>query len=243
LRFGDPLRDAQTSRRFTAWALAAVGLSALALSALHGRAGSAVAQTRNAAQEEDEARKAEGAGVVKVPVINAKPLEDLLVAGKGLLDQGKLGADTALDLKATAELNADGTLKAETYRIEGASDENVLALARQGIDAVSRSRILSVLGGAKTASFRLTLDAANVSLRIACEMPSELEADKIAQGYSMLLTLARQAKKGTQEAELYSGMRFASDGKLFDFRFDMPREQAGKIFADALAKRAAREGH
>src|ERR1043165_6351697 len=78
------------------------------------------------AQAEME-KMAKDHGVDMVPVVNTKPFEDIAVKGKELIDQGKLDLkNTAIEVTATAALNEDGTLKADTVQINclTTSDKN-----------------------------------------------------------------------------------------------------------------------
>jgi hypothetical protein len=72
-------------------------------------------------------------------------------------------------------------------------------------------------------------------------MPSEDEAKKNADGYAALVAIGRLAKRGTNEGELYNNVNFNNDGKRFTMSFEMPKDAAGKMIADMLAKKAAKE--
>ena len=193
--------------------------------------------------EEDMDRVAKANGIERPPEINTKPFEDIAIKGKELIDQGKLDLkNSTLDVTATAERNEDGTLKPETVKIEGlAGDENMSLLAQQLVTALSQSKVLVVLKGAKDVRMALKLDQQNVSIKVSSEMPSEDEAKKNADGYAALVAIGRLAKRGTNEGELYNNVNFNNDGKRFTMSFEMPKEAAGKMIADMLAKKAAKE--
>ncbi len=173
--------------------------------------------------------------------INTKPFEDIAVKGKELFDQGKLNLSSAIEVSATAELNEDGTLKPETVKLNWvtASDENTAALAQQLVTALSQSKVLVVLKGAKTVTMALTLDQQDVSVKVMGELPDEGVAKKTADGYTTLVAIGRMAKKGTNEGELYNNLNFTNDGSRFTMSFVMPKDAAGKMIADMLAKKAA----
>ena len=102
--------------------------------------------------EEDMDRVAKANGIERPPEINTKPFEDIALKGKELIDQGKLDLkNSTLDVTATAERNDDGTLKPETVKIDWGStrDENMSLLAQQLVTALSQSKVLVVLKGAK----------------------------------------------------------------------------------------------
>jgi hypothetical protein len=189
-----------------------------------------------------QGQKPEGDAAPRRPSIYVKPFEDVALWGKELVEQGKLGADTTVDASATAQRTADGGLRPESVKVEwhDAPDETVAALAHQLLRAFSESRVLSALEGVKGVRLALKLDRQDVSVQVACEMPSEAEATKYEQGYGLLATAARISRKGTDEGRLFEGLRFSSEGKMFKMSFEMPRAEAARMIADALAKRAAK---
>ena len=178
-------------------------------------------------------------GVDMVPKVNTKPFEEIAIKGKELFDQGKLNLSTAIEVTATAERNEDGTLKPETVKLNWVttSDESTNELAQQLITALSQSKVLLVLKGAKEVRLALKLDQENVSVKVMSDLPSEDEAKKTANGYATLVGFGRLAKKGTNEGELYNNLNFASEGKQFTMSFEMPKAAAGKMIADMLQKK------
>jgi hypothetical protein len=198
----------------------------------------------SAAQESKPVEGQDGAAVRRPPEINVKPFEDIALEGKKLVEQGRLGPDSTLDLSVTAELNDDGTLKPETVKIDGAaSDDSVDVLARQFVRALSQSKVFGILSeeGAKAVRLTLRLDRQNAFFEAASEMPSEDEAARMARGYDVLSHVASVTKRGTSEGELYNAIKFSNDGRQFIMTFEMPKDAAAKIIADLLARKAAKE--
>jgi hypothetical protein len=187
-------------------------------------------------------KMAQELGVDLVPEINTKPFEEIAVKGKELIDQGKLDLkNTVIEVTATAERNDDGTLKPETVQLNWVttSDENTNALAQQLITALSQSKVLLVLKGAKDVRLALKLDQQTVSVKVMSDLPSEDAAAKSAKGYAVLVAVGRLKKRGTNEGELFNNLKFNSEGKQFTMSFEMPKDAAGKMIADMLAKKAA----
>lgn len=180
-------------------------------------------------------------GVDMVPKVNTKPFEEIAVKGKQLFDQGKLNLNTSIEVTATAERNDDGSLNPDTIKLTWVttSDESTNELAQQLITALSQSKVLLVLKGAKEVRLALKLDQEKVSVKVMSDLPSEDEAKKTADGYATLVGFGRMAKKGTNEGELYNNLNFASEGKQFTMSFEMPKAAAGKMIADMLQKKAA----
>jgi outer membrane biosynthesis protein TonB len=190
-------------------------------------------------------RIAKESGIARPPGnINTKPFEDIAVKGKELFDQGKLNLDSVIDVTATAALNEDGTLKEETVKLDWktASDQNTADLAQQLITAMSQSKVLVILKGAKDVRISLKLDQQNVKIEVLSDLPNADEAMKTALGCSALVAIGRSAKKGTNEGVLYDNLKFDSDGKQFAMNFEMPKDAAGKMITEMLAKKAGKPG-
>lgn len=202
--------------------------------------------TPNEAQRQADAemdRVAKEMGIVRPPGnINTKPFEDVAVDGKKLIDEGKLDLkNSTIALTAIVERNEDGTLK-DGFKIEGAAENERLALlSQQLITALSQSKVLVMLQGAKVVRIGLKLDEQNVSITVESELESADIAEKSAMGYAFLVGLGRNAKKGTNEAELYNNLKFKNEGKQFTMSFEMPKEAAGKMITEMLANKAAKE--
>ena len=149
--------------------------------------------------EEEMARIAKENGIARPPGnINTKPFEDIAVKGKELFDQGKLNLNSAIDVTATGTLNEDGTLKPETVNIDWGTtpgDQNTADLAQQLITAMSQSKVLVVLKGAKDVRISLKLDQQTVKIAVMSDLPTEDEAMKTALGCSALVAIGKQAKK------------------------------------------------
>ena len=193
--------------------------------------------------EAEMERIAKENGIARPPGnINTKPFEDIAVEGKKLFDQGKLNLDSVIDVTATGELNEDGTLKPETVKLNWvtASDENTAALAQQLFTAMSQSKVLVIIKDAKNVTISLKLDQQTVKIAVMSDLPSEAEAMKTALGCSALVAIGRSAKKGTNEGVLYENLKFDSAGKQFAMNFEMPKDAAGKMISEMLAKKAGK---
>ena len=196
--------------------------------------------------EAEMERIAKESGIARPPGnINTKPFEDIAVKGKELFDQGKLNLNTAIDVTATGALNEDGTLKPETVKIDWGPtpyDPNTADLAQQLITAMSQSKVLIVLKGAKDVRISLKLDQQTVKIAVMSDLPTEDEAMKTALGCSALVAIGRNAKKGTNEGVLYENLKFDSAGKQFAMTFEMPKDAAGQMIKEMLAKKANKSG-
>jgi hypothetical protein len=200
--------------------------------------------------EEEMARIARESGIARPPGgINTKPFEDIAIKGKELFDQGKLNLNSGIEVTATGALNEDGTLKPETVQLHWvtASDENMAALAQQLLTAMSQSKVLVMLKNEKGAmpegvNISLKLDQQTVKIVVQTNMQTEDEASKAAIGFAGMVALGRMVKQGKDEAILYENIKFDSAGKQFSMNFEMPKDAAGQMIKEMLAKKANKAG-
>jgi hypothetical protein len=198
-------------------------------------------ERKKAEAQMEEVEKTTG---VKRLRINPKPWVDLASEGKQLFDEGKLNLSSAVDVSATAERAADGKLKPESVNVtwnKPPTDPTTEQLARKVITAVSESEMLVTLDGAKAVLMSLKLDEKEVAIVIANEFASAGEAEKFANGYAGLLLAARIARSGTEDAELYKNVKVTQNERQLVITFKMPKEAAGRMLADILSKKAAKD--
>lgn len=178
---------------------------------------------------------------VKRPDINKKPFEDFALEAKKLYDAGKVDLSSAVEVNATGPVMEDGTLDPALTKLEwvSAQNENNAVLAQMLLTAISQSKTFSNLEGAKVVNMSLKLDSEKISINILSDLPTEADAKTKAEAYAGMVLLARFARSGTNEGELYKGLKFNYEGKQFKMSFEMPRDAAGKILGEVLAKQAA----
>lgn len=190
---------------------------------------------------EAEIAKIEKETGVKRPNINKKPFEDFAAEAKKLYDEGKVDLNSSVEATATGPVMEDGTLNPETTQVTWATagNENNQKLAQMLLTAISQSKMFANLEGAKVVTMSLKLDNEKISISVLSDLPTEQDAKMKAEGYAGMVLLARISKGGTNEGELYKGLKFNYDGKQFKMSFEMPRDAAGKILGEVLAKQAA----
>jgi hypothetical protein len=194
------------------------------------------------AEEEAELDKiAEENGIKRPPKINEAPFVDIGLEGKKLFDEGKLDLHSAVEVMATAQINPDGTLDDVQTKWVTVSDENTEMLARKLLTAISQSKVLGLLEGAKEVNMALKLDQQNVSVRVTTDMASAQDATKYATGLGLILWKVRSYKAGTDEGELYNSLKFSNEGNQFTMSFEMKKEDAGRIITAMLTKKAAKD--
>jgi hypothetical protein len=194
------------------------------------------------AAEEEMNRVAQQYGVER-PKVNPEPFQDLAKKGKEMYDAGKLDVNSHVDVTATAERNPDGTFKPESVNIKwGTTNDPAMAeLAQHLVTALSQSKVLGLLKGGPAVQMALKLDQQNISVRIANEFPTEESAGQQVEGYALLLAAARLTRGGTDEGELYKNLKVTREGKQFVMTFEMPKDTAGKMIVEMLARKAAKD--
>lgn len=190
---------------------------------------------------EAEIAKIEKETGVKRPNINKKPFEDFASEAKKLYDEGKVDLSSGVEVTATGPVMEDGTLDPATTQMKwvSAENENNAKLAQMLLTAISQSKTFANLEGAKVVTMSLKLDDEKISISILSDLPTEADAKTKAEGYAGMVLLARISKGGTNEGELYKGLKFNYEGKQFRMSFELPRDAAGKILGEVLAKQAA----
>lgn len=179
-------------------------------------------------------QQAAAAQVKRPPRINKRPFVDLLAKAKNMADRGELTLDGTIVMTIEADRREDGTL--ENVRITSAQTTNraLYTLAEEFVQALSASRALAFLEGAKRLRMTLRLDQRMLSVRASTEVESAERAAEMARGYSGLLLIERMRKRGSDEALIWNSTSISSQGKLVLVRFEMPREVAGQIVAKQL---------
>ncbi len=86
----------------------------------------------------------------------------------------------------------------------------------------------------------LKLDQQTVKIAVLSDLPTEDEAMKTALGLSTMVAIGRSAKKGTNEGVLYENLKFDNQGKQFAMNFEMPKDAAGKMITEMLAKKVGK---
>lgn len=194
-----------------------------------------------AALAQDAEREAAEKRGARPRTINVKPFEDIAQKGEEMFRRGELDLSRDVELEATAELNADGSLKPETVVVQGSSgDARLLELGQPLISAISQSKVLAFLDGAKSVRLTLKLDRQTLRVAVAADLESEDRAMQLAEGYGLLLQTARRVKQGTEEGKLYDGLSVATQGRRFQISFEMPKEDAGRMIAEMFARKRRR---
>ena len=204
--------------------LGAVALSILPASALAGSSRLRSTQTQD--QANDEAKR---------PVkVNGRPFRALLFKARRLKDEGALDLSRTLAVTIEADRNTDGTI--ENVAITGASSSAGLeALTAEFVDALSESRALSFLEGARHVLMDFRLDPTTLAANLSTEVESDAHAARQARAYNALLVVARLSKRGQPVEAVYNNMTVSANGKQLAFKLEMSREAAGNLLLKQIS--------
>lgn len=185
---------------------------------------------------EEAERIAKEANVEKFPVINTKPLTDLLKQGKQLKDAGEIDLSGTLEMEVEADRQEDGRLTNVVVTGAAASNTKLVQLSKDFIAAISDSKVLAALKGTRHLKMKLKLDDKEISVRVLTEMASADEASIMSNGYNGLLWIGAQTKKGKDEEAIFKSVRIASEAKQVVLTFSMPRKAASELLSKMIKK-------
>jgi hypothetical protein len=188
---------------------------------------------------EEAERLAKEAGVQKFPPINTRPFEDLLKEGKRMRDAGEINLEGTVELTVEADRQDDGRLTNVEITGGAASDEKMKHLAKEFVAALSDSKVLAVLEGAKHLQMKLKLDDKQIDVRVASDMASAAEASTKANGYSVMLWAGKKLKEGKDEEQIFNSVKVAAEEKQIVLTFNMPRKDAGALVSKLINKNVA----
>jgi hypothetical protein len=186
---------------------------------------------------EEAERMAKEAGTEKFPTINTKPFEDLLKQGKQMKDAGEIDLSGTLEMTVEADRQEDGRLSNVTVKPGAtASNPKLVQLASDFIAALSDSKVLAALKGTKHLVMKLKLDDQQVDVNVTSDMASADEATRMANGYSLLLFIGKQGKKGKDEEKIFDSVKVSNEASQIVLTFQMPRKDAGDLLSKLLKK-------
>ncbi|HEV2707331.1 MAG TPA: hypothetical protein VGV59_15530 [Pyrinomonadaceae bacterium] len=163
------------------------------------------------------------------PRINGKPFKDLLAKWYERKDELNLNGTVNITLEADRE--ADGTLVNMVMTGGSASDPLMKEIAKDVVAALSASRALAFLEGARHLKMTLTLDQRKLAVVADTSVESADKASAMANVYSLGITYQRYKTSGKDEGEVWKNTRVRSQGNQILISFEMPRETAGTLLA------------
>jgi hypothetical protein len=178
--------------------------------------------------------------------VNVRPLKDWLARANLLRQQGKLELTSNIEITIAAKLGTDCKLS-EANVIQKAGDERLLEVAKDLVSAIGDSGMLSFLRDpakvqditklecdAMPLQLTIKLDQKEITATVQSEADSPARAEKMATGYSGLLSVGQLLKRGKDEEMLYKSTKVTSEGKNVFVNFSMPRQTAGELIKKQL---------
>lgn len=162
--------------------------------------------------------------------VNLRPLKDVLETAKQMVAKNEISLTDTIELTVEADRKDDGTLENLKWG-KAVGDPEAFKLAEQFVNALSQSQVLLFLKDTRHMMMTLTLDQQNVKVSVMTEADTEARAAQISLGYQTMIGIARGAKKGTDEGEIFNNMNVASAGRQVTMDFKMSREVAGAMLA------------
>jgi hypothetical protein len=186
------------------------------------------------AQEEKDKRAAfdqaaEQNKIKSPPRINGKPFKDILA--KWYERKDELNLDGTVNITLEADREPDGTLVNMEMTGGSASDPLMKEIAKDVVAALSASRALAFLEGARHLKMTLTLDQRKLSVVADTSVESADKATAMANVYSLGITYQRYKTSGKDEGEVWKNTRVRAQGNQILISFEMPRGTAGTLLA------------
>ena len=159
--------------------------------------------------------------------VDSRPLRELLSKVRRMRERGELNLDGPASLAVEGDLNEDGTLSNQTFSFAG--DESLRGLAGEIAQSLQESRAYSLLHGARRVRLTLALDGQSFNARADADADTAERAERMSQGYGVLLNLARLSKKGRPEAVVFNNLTVSANGKRLSLNLDLTREALGNL--------------
>jgi hypothetical protein len=196
--------------------------------------------TEQAQKELEAASKKTGIALPEEGEINKAPFRDLAEYATGLRDQKKLDFDKPFEVTIDTSLDKNGKLvNANVTRKSG--DDTLVDLGKRLVSAMNDSGVLFYLKklnedkpGTRV-SFTIKQEATEVVAIVESEASSADSANKLARGFSLMMTLGADSRKGHDEEVLLKNTKVSADGNKVVFKLTMPREEAVEIVKKGMA--------
>lgn len=193
-----------------------------------------------AQKELEAASKKTGIELPQEGEINKAPFKDLAEYATSLRDQKKLDFDKPFEVSIDTALDKDGKL-VNPIVSRKSGDETLVDLGKRLVAAMNDSGVLFYLKklnedkpGTKV-SFTIKQEANEVVAIVESEASSIDSANKLARGFSLMMTLGADSRKGHDEEVLLKSTKVSADGNKVVFKLAMPRQDAVDIVKKGMA--------
>ena len=174
----------------------------------------------------EEASKNTGIELAKEGEVNKKPFKDLAAFATELKNKGQLDFEKAFEVTIETELDKDGKLvNPHTSRQVG--DATLVDLGGRLVAAMNDSGILFYLKkinedkpGTKVV-FNIKQNGTEVVATVESEVATTDSARQLSKGFSLMLALGADSRKGKDEEALLKNTKVSADGKKVVFSLTM----------------------
>ena len=196
--------------------------------------------TEQAQKELEAASKKTGIAIPEEGVINKAPFRELAVFATELKDQKKLDFNKPFEVSIDTSLDKEGKL-VNPVVTRKSGDDTLVDLGKRLVAAMNDSGVLFYLKklnedkpGTRV-SFTIKQEANEVVAIVESEASSADSANKLARGFSLMMTLGADSRKGHDEEILLKNTKVSADGNKVVFKLTMPREEAVEIVKKGMA--------
>jgi len=179
--------------------------------------------------------------------INIRPIKDLGVYVKDLLDKKQINLETEFVVGAKGKLNKEGRIDPKTFKYtkaEAAKDDKMMIeVVQQSIEAINASGYLQYLKdlSGKDLTLLFQQDDVNLTAVVESELESESRAKSIKSGLDLAISLVKMRKTGEDadendkdDLELLKNATIENNGKKIVIKFTIPKAIAQQMIQRKL---------
>jgi hypothetical protein len=196
-----------------------------------------------AQKELEAASKTTGIELAEEGEINKRPFKDLAVYATELKNKGKLDFEKPFSVTIDSSLDKAGKLT-DARVTKGLGDETLVDLGKRLVAAMNDSGILFYLKkinedkpGTKVV-FTIRQDGKEVVAIVESEVTSADSARKLSNGFSIMLDLAADSRKGHDEELLLRNTTVSPNGNKVVFKLTMAQQEVADIVKRGMAEPA-----
>ncbi len=179
--------------------------------------------------------------------INRRPFVDLANQINDLVDKNQVKLDSPFVITATGKLNKDGKIDAKSFRYISAqgTDQNMIEVVKEGIEAVNESNLLqhlSILQGNQL-GFQVKQDDVNVAAAVQTDFKDNVRAESVASLLRMGIETSKQKKLAPDASQndkddllLLQNATITVQGNRLTLSFNIPKADIQPLIQRKLAE-------
>lgn len=170
---------------------------------------------------------------------NKRPFQDFAASLNNKIDNKEVDLDKPFSVTLEGYLTKEGTFDAKRSKFTKAEgDEKMVAVAKDGIEALSDSRMLYYLSDLEIEQIIVNVvqNETNFLLTFNLKLPTAEKAKVISSGLSAMLAAARIRVSEETEKVLLNSAIIQPEDKNCLIRFALPKEEAHTLLKNELQK-------